>query len=650
MLVAFAAALCGAASSPPVRVIEPAVWSDAVAKYRAGLTEGRPELRGFRMPLLADAATVWPIAAPGPDASVELRNAAEYVAQHLAMDGLLATAAEVIATLGPARFVESDAAAIDLLKQTGLPVDLLRYFPKIEAVRQDAPDDGLSIVRFAARQLESGVAIHDLRRSLAAVAMRFQRSCPELEIMSESGETPIGALRLQLTRGTDWGGAGDGGSVDLLRQLIADLPDTEIIASIERRHVDDLMMTLRNWPLRAGELTLIAEPFTISQWVQDNGKAGLVQPASATDGAAKLATLVPRYASRGEDGSTFVPGESFLVESLQQLGQVVIQSPLIFQGGNTMVVRDPASGARVLLLGEAEVYRNTALGLTPEQVVAAFGIEFGVDRCSVLSAVSFHLDYEVSVRAHDGTLIAFVNEPRGAVAMILAAAAHVLHSHGALSAAQATEAGRLLERGELAPAVDVIAPALWSQADRNRHFPLSVAKWFSIGAADSGVGNLQRVLLALDMVVAWSVQAGQVTQDGHSQAYLLSLQRLDADRAALRQRLEALGFKVVPIPSMGDGRRSVNYLNGIHEPGRYLMPAYGGLFAGLDQAAAEAFSAALVPSQQPAGAESGAEQVQILAIRSSESQRRAGALRCSAAAYPRVTPAVADSHPIPAVP
>lgn len=649
-LVAFAAALFGAASSPTVRVIEPPAWSDAVAAHRTSLTEGRPELRGFRAPLLDDAANPWPIAAPGPDAPAELRNAVDHVAQHLAIDGLLATMVEVIRILGSARFVEPDVAAVDLLKQTGLPVDLLRFFPKPEAMRQDVADDGLSVVRFAARQLENGMSMSDLRRALAAVPMRFQRSSPELEIMSESGETPIGTLRLQLTRGTDWAGAGDGGSIDLLRQLIADLPDTQIIASIERAHLDDLMTTLRGWPLREGQLTLIAEPFTVSQWAQDNGKAGLVRPPAGTKSEAKLATLVPRYASRGEDGSTFVPGESFLVESLQQLGQVVIQSPLIFQGGNTMVVRDPASGARMLLLGEAEVYRNTALGLTPEQVVAAFGIEFGVERCSVLSAVSFHIDYEVSVRAHEGRLIAFVNEPRGAVAMILAATAKVLQAHAALSDSQATEAQRLLERGELTPAVEILAPALWARADPNRHFPLAVANWFSTDPSDSGVGNLQRILLALDMVVAWSVPAEQAAQDGHSQAYLLSLQRLDQDRAALRQRLESLGFQVVPIPSMGDGRRSVNYLNGLHEPGRYLMPAYGGLFAGLDQAAAEAFRAALESSQPPSGAEIEPGGVRILPIRSGESQRRSGALRCSAAAYPTVAPAVAGSSLPPAVP
>ena len=90
-------------------------------------------------------------------------------------------------------------------------------------------------------------------------------------------------------------------------------------------------------------------------------------------------TLVPRYASRGEDGAVLVPGETFLVDGLAAAGLRIVRSPLHFQGGDLITAQDPATGQRTLLIGEADVYRNTMLGLTREQVLEAFGIEFGVD-------------------------------------------------------------------------------------------------------------------------------------------------------------------------------------------------------------------------------------------------------------------------------
>ena len=70
-------------------------------------------------------------------------------------------------------------------------------------------------------------------------------------------------------------------------------------------------------------------------------------------------------------------------------------------------------------------------------------------------------------------------------------------------------------------------------------------------------------------------------------------------------------------------KRSANAVNGVQDRGRYLMPAYGGLYAPLDEAARTAFARRLGPS------------VEIVPILCGESQRRYGAVHCSVAVFPR---------------
>src|SRR6185436_15869832 len=88
-------------------------------------------------------------------------------------------------------------------------------------------------------------------------------------------------------------------------------------------------------------------------------------------------------------------------------------------GGDLLAVRDPKDGTRTLFLGEANVWRNTALGLSEVQAIEAFRVEFGVDRCVVLPAVSFHLDQELTVRVLGDRLVAFVADPRQAATIVL---------------------------------------------------------------------------------------------------------------------------------------------------------------------------------------------------------------------------------------
>ncbi len=326
--------------------------------------------------------------------------------------------------------------------------------------------------------------------------------------------------------------------------------------------------------------------------------------------------------SRREDGTVFVPGETFLADGLAAAGHVVVQSSLLFQGGNLLAVRDSGAGERILLIGEAEIYRNTALGLTREQVLKAFATEFDVDRYVVLPAVSFHIDFDLTVRAHDGELIAFVNDDDRAVRLILELGTDALATHGALDAAAAQNAKTHLRAGRSREFLKSILDPVFRQANPGGQFPLSLANRFSAGPADSPVGNFQRFLVALDMLAAQTLAPAEWPGTRHAQAYMRSIRRRSTDRQGLHEQLRRLGWKVVPVPSLADADRGINYLNGLHERKHYIMPAYGEFYSPLDEAAAEVFVGAL-------------EGVEVVPILCGESQRRVGAIHCSVSAYPQ---------------
>ena len=87
--------------------------------------------------------------------------------------------------------------------------------------------------------------------------------------------------------------------------------------------------------------------------------------------------------------------------------------------------------------------------------------------------------------------------------------------------------------------------------------------------------------------------------------------------------IRALGLEIARIPSLPEGNRGIDTLNGVHDPKRYLMPAWGGLFEPLDRAAEEALRTAFGPG------------IDVRPVMSSESQRRGGAVHCSISALPK---------------
>jgi hypothetical protein len=116
--------------------------------------------------------------------------------------------------------------------------------------------------------------------------------------------------------------------------------------------------------------------------------------------------------------------------------------------------------------------------------------------------------------------------------------------------------------------------------------------------------------------------AEELGVDPDSFAYLTSLRRREADRMRVASALAGLGWKLVAVPGLSDEKRSLNPLNGIHLRGRYLMPAYGGLYAPLDELARQRLGEAFGPG------------VRIDPVATGETQRRAGGLHCAAAVEP----------------
>jgi hypothetical protein len=598
--------------------------AEFVLADRRAMEETQPPLRGFRALILQDDATElayrpWPRLMPSAEHTHPVWRSADLVAHRLARDGLLLTTANVLAIWHASesqKFAKAFAESkLDALRGAGLPVDLLPCFA--------ASDDSAGVEQLIAMiegRIAAGATPESMEDELARIPFRFRASATGFRASSESGEHDVALVRLQLTSGSYWSGAGDGGCLDLARQLATTLPDARFIASIEEKHLERFLETARAWPISgAHRFTVVPEPLPVAQWAQDNGKPGVIEIGERHE--RELATLVPRYASRGEDGAIFVPGETFVIDGFASTGRRVVQSPLLFQGGDLLVVREPVRGERILFAGEAEIHRNTALGLTREQALDALRVELGVDRCVVLPAVSFHIDCELCLRAVGRELLAFVNDTPAAARIVFECGLAALEKHGDIDAASARDARTSLAAGGIGHAVEIASRALVRHLRGPGRFAESFAQTFSSAAWDSGAGNLETFLLALDLLQSETVRPRGASIDPNTAEYLASLHRREIDRASLVKVLVDAGCTIVRVPSFSDGGRGINYVNGIHTSTSYWMPSHGGFFAPLDRAAQFQFEAAL-----------GAD-VKIVLFATSESQRRAGALHCSVSVF-----------------
>lgn len=376
----------------------------------------------------------------------------------------------------------------------------------------------------------------------------------------------------------------------------------------------------------------------VSAWAQDNGKAGTLRPAPAppsgrpeTNRFAMSATLVPRFASIDEGRSLFAPGESFLVDGLRAAGHPVFQSSLLFQGGNLLAVQHPRTGRRILLIGDGELRRNEYLGLNESQILEAFRIEFGVDECIPIPGCSYHLDFDLSVRADGDTFVALVNDSMAAARLIAILGIEALAKHRELTqvdAAPIIEAFQHRRDRDALERLERVAPDLRpaEPADGSPTPPLG-KRWsrcFAPSPVDSSAGNLQSFLLALDLLEleAWDDFGRHATRSPQRRAYLDAVRRSEHLRRQQIATVEKLGWKIVPIPSTQDLHRGINYLNGIHFPNGFVMPAFGGFYQPLDDAATQALQRAF------------GSDFQVVPILCAESQRKYGGVHCVTAVYP----------------
>ncbi|MFN0059311.1 MAG: hypothetical protein ACKVX7_12725 [Planctomycetota bacterium] len=616
----------------------PAVVGDVFAPHRAGhapvllgRANLRPPLRNFRVS--ADRLLTFGLEAElNPNDS--LQSVSDLVANRLAREGLLATTARAMLMLGVERFTTPTPTEFEQLERVGLPIDWLAYFKFDGAQTGDGQDGGAAastaatIAALAQRLLEQPdpreLPDAALRQLCASARFVFRQCGDGFRVAIESGSEAIEMVRVQLTRGDSWGGAGDGGSLDIAKQLLQHLPAQDFLLAIEEQHSASLQSELAAasppTPARA-RIKVLLQASAVAQWAQDNGKAGTVPDLSdASIAARRKATLLPRFVSRREDGSEFLPSEQLVAASLANVLEVRY-SPLLFQGGDLLAVRDPRTGRRILFVGEAEIHRNTALGLAEREVRDAFQIEFGVDRVEVLPSISFHIDYDLTIREHDGELIAFVNDPLTAARTVLTLAVEALELHEFLPPEASSYARQALASSDDSLLLTVLANTI-GQYSYAEGFALELAKCFA-DSVDHGVGNFQCVLVAMDILAASTIGDVNLTGPSHEHAYYRALLRQAELRSRLVYQLQSLGLRVAFVPSISAGSRSLNYVNGVSAPGKYLLPIVGSFFARLNDDARAVFARELGSG------------VEVIPIRTAESQRRLGALHCSVVVYGR---------------
>jgi len=623
-------------SGDRIRVVRPRLRDSAV-RYRSQFSNSLAVLPGYRAAILDQATERPPFRLVPAILTESQREAANWIDKHLASDGLLATLARVLEILGPTNLTHATTAPLDVLRPLGFPVDLLATF---------APDATLPAAErpvAVLHQVAQWLATHpaqspELKEKLRQLPFRFAPSRPGFQISTESGTESISWIRMQAGGGYR-NGIVPGGSIDVIARLVAALPHVDFLINVPVEIFEPFARLASGWPLtRPQQIALVQEAFMVSAWAQDNGKAGTLPPALTQPGGAaethrfaKSATLVPRFASIDEGRSLFAPGESFLVDGLRAAGHPVFQSSLLFQGGNLLAIQHPRTGRRFLLIGDGELRRNEYLGLNESQILEAFRIEFGVDECIVIPGCSYHLDFDLSIRAHGDTFAVLVNDSMDAARLMAVLGIEALEKHGELSPADATSIIQALRQRRDRHALENLeraAPELRpAEPADGTPTPAIGKRWsrcFAPTPIDSAAGNLQCFLLALDLLEleAWDSPGRASTRSPQRGAYLEAIRRSEGLRRQQIATVEKLGWKTVPIPSTQDLHRGINYLNGIHFPEGFVMPAFGGFYQSLDAAATQALRRAFGPD------------FQVIPILCAESQRKYGGIHCVTAVYP----------------
>lgn len=574
-----------------------------------------PNIAGFRAPLgaLADNPCPFDLQQKSEDAQA-YREAAVFVAGNLAREGLIKTTMRLMSR-SSLEFIREDQLNLNRLRAVGVPVDLFAYFG-VDGQPVDA-----AIIQWLKRGGSAGSIDDVVRRA------RFDfkpSAAPGFHVLAEDGSESIGMLRLQMPTHRYRLGEGDGSVVDVFRQLSQRLPEMPMWVSMHEKAMPTLLRALSVWKVtNPSRVTFVPHPTNITQWAQDNGKAGSA-PRGGSD-ARGVITLAPRFASRTELRTTFVPSDSFVMESLSRAGQQIVQSPLLFQGGTLLPTTDPRNGMRLLLVGEAEIHRNVALGLTPDQVQQAFAVEFGVSRVIVMPAVSFHIDLDVTIRQCNGELVACVNDDLSASRIIYSEGLKSLVNAGTVPSELAAQFEAAQSDEQRLAIMNRIMLATRNLRTADNSLSEKFTACFARSPLESPAANAQRFLVAADTLLASYMSEKDLTDPSLPpplKAYVLALKRQQLARETLAKKLTDLGMRVIQVPGLNDHDVSINYVNGIHLPGVYLMPTFGGWFEPLDRAASQQLQQAFGPS------------VNIVPIMAGMVQESDGGLHCMIGLYP----------------
>jgi hypothetical protein len=599
-----------------VQVVSPK-FPSSVIKFRQGVEATRDHVIGYRAPILDASTDLRNPFLASEKLSPEQRAAAALIADSLAERGLLQTLAEVIEILGTSKSLNRPIELRRQLWQLGFPVDLLDFF-SLSADQTAKSENGDVIVEIA-RELVSGKRPSELREKLESASFEFSATNPQYQGTIESGDHSIGLVRYQLGGSADQGVL-SGGSIDVATQLFQALPrSTFLVTAPEFAFENMLWMARFHWELRRpAQLTLISDPSHVSPWAQDNGKGGYLKHGSDRPA---WATLTPRYASRNEYPTELAPIESFLMDGLARSGHGVVQSPLLFQGGNLFLVREPQRDETLLLLGEAAVYRNIQLGLSRDQTLEAFRVEFAVDRCVVLPMVSFHLDFDLTCRIVDGRLIAFVNDSDAASRLILSLGLEAFGRADLINENVVKSIKKELASGRSETAIKTLRGIAKRLANDESKQAELVNSLFAKAREDSARRNFQIFNTALDITESWSIDSFRDGTESPSTTHLKNLRQLVEAERSLKSELRKRGFSVVEVPSLPGVFASVNYLNGLQDKSAYLMPTIGGFYTGLDQAAGRVFQQSLGTGTR------------VTPILCSDLMQHNGSLRCAASVY-----------------
>ena len=591
------------------RVVDEDLPAEVIAAWQETRNEV-PELRGFRAPFAEVSGDfTWDMFAPKREDDPAKRAAALTLAEQLAAKGLVRATMEALRTnkvLQPGEEITSAKLA-----SIGVPVDLLAMHvaggkPVIEGLQQWWNDGGT---------VAGANELADRAR------FEFQPTRQSFKVMAEDGSEQAGRIRVQLHAAKYAIGEGDGSPMDVVRQLACLERGWEIVATAPKRELDALLAHANSWPVhdRSG-MTIVSTPVFASQWAQDSAKTGLF---TRGDGTTAAATLLPRFASVNEQMTKFAAGDSMIFESLRPaLGEYVF-SPLLFQGGNVMCVAKPG-GERLLLLGEAEVHRNRALGLSEKDVLSAFRSEFGVDRCVVVPAVSFHIDVEFTVRRVGDELVAAVGDDIAAARLLLGAALQAFEKAKLIGPAEVQRAVEELQAGKQRDALALTASIAASHisTDGKVGGAFVEALRSPLAAPEAAAG---RVMHAMDLLTAVEAKtAGQPLSPNnpHERVYRESLRRRVEERDKLATMLTQLGMRVVRVPNLGDEEQGVNVINAVHLPEMTLVPISGGIYASIDEAAIAAYRQAFGDS------------IEIIPVTTTYVQSQYGGVHCMVSVYP----------------